>query len=164
MVAFRPIIRQTCGMDFVSNAFPGYRITRQLGVGAGSKISLATELKTGKQYAVKHVVRNSAEDDPFIRQMENEYAISSKLTHPYLRHSYHLLRSRKLLQLKELLLVMDYCSRLFKRETVESFFKNFREITAAVLENPGILLQDIEISTEARKAEPAVSRVDLGFN
>ena len=63
----------------------------------------------------------------------------------------------------QLLLVLDYCTRLFKRETVELFFKNFNEITAAILENPEILLQEIEISIEARKAEPAVPRVDLGF-
>ena len=71
----------------VSEPLPGYRITRQVGVGTGSKISTCTDLRTGKTYAVKHVVRNSAEDDTFIQQAENEFAVSSKIDDVHVRRS-----------------------------------------------------------------------------
>jgi len=96
----------------VADSLPGYRITKQIGVGAGSKIMLGVELKSGKTFAVKHVARNSPDDDRFLAQTENEFAVSSKLSHPYLRHSYHLHRVRKLLAVKELYLVMDWVNGL----------------------------------------------------
>ncbi len=86
---------------------PGYRAIKQLGVGAASKINLAVELRTGRKVAVKHVFRNSSEDDPFIAQVEAEYAVSSKLDHRYLRKSFSIHRIRKLLQVKEVILVME---------------------------------------------------------
>ncbi|MCU0288692.1 MAG: condensation domain-containing protein, partial [Acidobacteria bacterium] len=49
---------------------------------------------------------------------------------------------------QELHFMMEYCTRLFKRETVEMFIKNFNEVAGQVLENPQILLKDITISTE----------------
>jgi hypothetical protein len=63
----------------------------------------------------------------------------------------------------QLNIVVDYCTQLFKKETVEMFIKNFNEIAAVVVENPDIYLQDIEISTEVMKAESSMPRVDLGF-
>ena len=96
----------------MADPLPGYRITKQIGVGAGSKIMLGVELKTGKTFAVKHVARDAPDDDRFLAQTENEYAVSSKLSHPYLRHSFHLHRVRKLLAVKELYLVMDWIDGL----------------------------------------------------
>lgn len=91
---------------------PGYRVTRQIGTGAGSKIFVATELATGRTYALKHVERNSADDDKFIEQAENEFLVSNQLEHRYLRHSYSIHRVRKMLQTKELGVVMDYVDGL----------------------------------------------------
>ena len=96
----------------MNNKLPGFRITKQIGVGAGSKIYLAVELKTAKKFAVKHVVRSSPEDDLYIAQVEREYKVGSAITHPYLRHSYSLCRIRKRLQVRELLLVMEYVDGL----------------------------------------------------
>ena len=96
----------------MADPLPGYRITKQIGAGAGSKIMLGVELKTGKTFAVKHVARNSPEDDRFLAQTENEYAVSRKFSHPYLRHSFHLHRVRKLLAVRELYLVMDWIDGL----------------------------------------------------
>jgi len=59
--------------------------------------------------------------------------------------------------------LVEYCTRLFKKETIEMFIKNFKEIIAAVLENPGIQLQDIDISTEVIKTAGRMPQVDLGF-
>ncbi|HLP57236.1 MAG TPA: condensation domain-containing protein, partial [Candidatus Deferrimicrobium sp.] len=64
---------------------------------------------------------------------------------------------------QELHFMMEYCTHLFKRETVEMFIKNFNEVAAAALENPAILLRDITISTEIKNVEAAAPQVDLGF-
>jgi serine/threonine-protein kinase len=87
---------------------PGYRITTQIGTGAGSKIYTAIELATGNTRAVKHVVRYTAADQKFFKQTETEYKTSSKVEHPNLRRSLSIHRVRKHLRLKELLLVMEY--------------------------------------------------------
>ena len=42
----------------MNSEIAGYRVTTQIGTGAGSKIYTAVELATGKMVAVKHVVRD----------------------------------------------------------------------------------------------------------
>lgn len=103
----------------------GYRITRQIGTGAGSKIYSAVELKTGRTVAVKHIVRETAEDDRFIAQAENEYKVSSTLNHPCLRHSYAIQRIRKRLQVKELVLAMEYVDGLNLEKARPNRLKTF---------------------------------------
>ena len=91
----------------MSSRLPGYRLCRQIGRGARSRISLAIEQTTGRRVAVKHVLRRSPEDLPFMQQVETEYEVSSKLDHPALRRSYALHRIRRRLAVKELFLVME---------------------------------------------------------
>ncbi len=96
----------------MGSSLPGYRIKEQIGTGAGSKIFAALELDTGTTVAVKHIARESSADDRFIAQAENEYEISSKLDHPILRRSRSIHRVRKLMQLRELFVVMDFVDGL----------------------------------------------------
>ncbi|UCC29973.1 MAG: serine/threonine protein kinase [Phycisphaerales bacterium] len=103
----------------------GYRITRQIGIGAGSKIYAALEPKTGRTVAVKHIVRETAEDDRFIAQAENEYKVGSTLNHPCLRHSYAIQRIRKRLQVKELVLAMEYIDGLNLEKARPNRLKTF---------------------------------------
>ncbi len=103
----------------MAKTLPGYEIIKQIGVGARSTIYLATRVRSLGQapgpatsFAVKHVIRDSEEDDRFIAQVEREYDVSHRIKHPYLRHSYELQRIRKLLQIKEVLLAMEYVNGL----------------------------------------------------
>ena len=64
---------------------------------------------------------------------------------------------------QELHFMMEYCTHLFKRETVEMFIKNFNEVAGQVLENPGLRLKDITISTEIQNVKIETPQVDLGF-
>lgn len=91
----------------MADPLPGYRILEQIGIGARSKIYVGVELKSGKRYAVKQVTRETAEDDRFLEQVETEYEVSHQLDHPHLRRGILLHRSRKLLQTKEIFLVME---------------------------------------------------------
>jgi serine/threonine protein kinase len=112
---------------------PGYRLEQQIGMGAGSRIYKAVERETGKVFAVKHVVRERASDDRYFAQVENEFKVSSAIDHPHLRHSYILHRVRKLLQVKELYLVMEYVDGLpveiARPNRMNTFFMIFRKVT-----------------------------------
>lgn len=87
---------------------PGYEVISRIGKGAGAVISLAIERSAGRQVAIKHIVRRGPEDDRFIAQAENEWEVSRKLEHPYLRRSLDVVRVRKWLKTRELFLVMEY--------------------------------------------------------
>ncbi|MFH1748647.1 MAG: serine/threonine-protein kinase [Planctomycetota bacterium] len=87
---------------------PGYEIISRIGRGAGAVISLGLDRATRQQVAIKHVLRNSPEDDRFIRQAETEYRVATHVDHPQLRKCYHLIRRRKWLKTNELYLVMEY--------------------------------------------------------
>ncbi|MEK6676731.1 MAG: serine/threonine-protein kinase [Planctomycetota bacterium] len=91
----------------MSDPIPGYRLLEQIGTGARSRIFAGVELKTNQRVAIKHVVRQTAEDDRYLEQVEVEYFISSKFDNPYLRRTYFLHRIRKLLQTRETYLVME---------------------------------------------------------
>jgi len=62
--------------------------------------------------AIKHVVRESAEDERFLVQAENEYNICSRLEHSNLRRCYSIHKIRKMLQLRELVVVMEWVDGL----------------------------------------------------
>ena len=87
---------------------PGYEVISRIGRGAGAVISLARDSLQGRHVAVKHIVRKGPEDDRFIAQAENEYAVARQLDHPYLRKCYDLVRLRRWLRVRELVLVMEY--------------------------------------------------------
>ena len=50
-----------------------------------------------------------------------------------------------------LLLGIQYCTRLFKRESIERFIQYFKKIVSSVIENPGERISDIEIITAEEK-------------
>lgn len=147
---------------------PGYRIIRQVGLGARSRISLAVELKTGKQFAVKHVVRESAEDDPFLNQVETEFAVSSNISHPCLRHSVHIHRVRKLLQVKEIFLVMEYVEGLTLEKArpnrLNTFLSIFRKVAAGLgaMHEAGYVHTDIKPTNILLGRRGVVKVIDFG--
>jgi len=147
---------------------PGYRIIRQVGLGARSRISLAVELETGKQFAVKHTVRESAADDPFLNQIETEFTVSNNISHPYLRHSVHLHRVRKLLQVKELFLVMEYVDGLTleraRPNRLNTFLTIFRKVAAGLgaMHEAGYIHTDIKPTNILLGRRGVVKIIDFG--
>ncbi len=65
----------------------GYEVLEFIGEGAGSSIFAVTQPGSGQVYALKHVVRKQEKDVRFIEQLENEFAVSQKFSHPGLRRS-----------------------------------------------------------------------------
>jgi serine/threonine protein kinase len=84
-----------------------FEIISCLGYGARSTIYAVSERKSGQVYALKRVVRKSADDDRFIEQAEQEFAIASQFDHPALRKSIRMIRRRKMLKTAELYLLME---------------------------------------------------------
>jgi eukaryotic-like serine/threonine-protein kinase len=84
-----------------------FEVLQCLGYGARSTIYAVSERRTGQVYALKRVIRRSAEDDRFLEQAEQEFAISSQFDHPALRKSIRLIKRRKLIKVSELYLVME---------------------------------------------------------
>ena len=152
----------------MSDPLPGYRITKQIGAGAGSKIMLGVELKSGKTFAVKHVARNSPDDDRFLHQAENEYSVSSKISHPYLRHSYHLHRVRKLLAVRELYLVMDWVDGLnlekARPNRLHTFLTLFRKVGVGLqaMHEVGYVHADIKPTNIMLAPRGVVKVIDFG--
>ena len=134
----------------MSSRLPGYRLCRQIGRGARSRISLAIEQTTGRRVAVKHVLRRSPEDLPFMQQVETEYEVSSKLDHPALRRSYALHRIRRRLAVKELFLVMEYVDGLnlekARPNRLNTFLSLFRKVALGLdaLHQAGFIHSDIK--------------------
>jgi serine/threonine protein kinase len=86
---------------------PDFEVLSCLGYGARSTIYAVSEKATRQVYALKRVVRHGADDDRFLEQAEQEFAISSHFNHPVLRKSHRLIRRRKMLKVSELYLLMD---------------------------------------------------------
>jgi len=92
----------------VSFKVHGYTIYERLGTGARSTIWLVVNQRTGDQFALKRVVRRrGSNDDRFINQALNDFSVSSRVDHPVLRRSYELWRVRRLLQLREIHILME---------------------------------------------------------
>ena len=92
----------------MSFTIPGYIVYERIGVGARSTIWLVGKRDTGQQFALKRVIRRTAEDNRFLVQAEHEYEIASKVRHPVLRRCYEIRRIRKFFQVKELHVFMEY--------------------------------------------------------
>jgi eukaryotic-like serine/threonine-protein kinase len=87
---------------------PGYDNLTRIGRGAGATIYVGRPKNSRELFTIKHVVRHGPEDDRFLEQAENEYAVASKLDHPYLRKVIDVVRVRRWLKLCELFLIMEH--------------------------------------------------------
>jgi serine/threonine-protein kinase len=67
-----------------------YEVIERLGEGARSTIYSVRDPRTGRRYALKHVVRKDDKDIRFIEQMEAEFEVSKQFNHPVLRKTYEI--------------------------------------------------------------------------
>ena len=85
----------------------GYRVVAKLGSGAASELYAVQDPKSKQVWALKHVVRREDKEARFIEQVEQEYAIGSKLSHPNVRGVGKLHRTRKLFTTTEVGLLLE---------------------------------------------------------
>lgn len=92
----------------MSFTVPGYIVHERLGIGARATIWLVANQQTNELFALKRVVRKAADDSRYLQQARNDFRVSSMLDHPYLRRSFELRRVRRLFQVRELHIIMEY--------------------------------------------------------
>jgi serine/threonine protein kinase len=63
----------------------GYEVLEPIGEGAGSLIYAVSQPETKQIYALKHVVRKTDKHARFIEQLEAEFEVGRKVSHPALR-------------------------------------------------------------------------------
>ncbi len=85
----------------------GHRVIAKIGTGAASEVFVVQDLKSKQVWALKRVVYVDEKSDRFIEQVEQEYAIGSKLDHPNIRGIGRLLRTKKLFKTTEVGLLME---------------------------------------------------------
>lgn len=76
----------------------GYDVVRPLGEGAGSTLYVVRDPVSGKDLALKHVVRKAEKDIRFIDQLMNEYEVGRKVAHAHLRKMIEAKTERTLLR------------------------------------------------------------------
>jgi serine/threonine-protein kinase len=86
----------------------GYEIIDQIGEGAGSIIYAVSHPETKQLYALKHVVRKTDKHARFIDQLEAEFEVGRKISHPNLRRVIDFQAKKTLLgKVTEAALVME---------------------------------------------------------
>ena len=146
-----------------------YDVQERLGVGARSTIYRVTDTETGRPFALKHVVRSDPKDIRFIEQMEREYEISSKFSHPYLRRSYKLkIVKTMLLKVTEAFLVMELVEgkpleQSLPRDmaTLLDVFANAAEALKA-MHQMGYVHADLKPNNIMRTADGGMKIIDFG--
>ncbi len=147
---------------------PGYRVIATLGQGARSLIYHVVEESTGRFYALKRVVRKTAEDQRFIEQVEIEYEVSHGIDHPHLRRSIALHRNKKWLQTNEVMLVMEYVAGTtmdkHRPSRLDHFLIIFRKIVSglAALHEHGFVHADMKPNNIILGPDGAVKIIDFG--
>ncbi len=145
----------------------GYKKVSQIGIGARSTITHVIKIIDGQSYALKRVVRRSAEDDRFIEQAEIEHDIATQMDHPSLRKSLEINRVKKWFKTQELLILMEYVSgetleraRPTDLEDVATIFDKIAEALAAMHE-AGFVHADIK-PNNILLTETGVKIIDFG--
>ena len=104
----------------------GHRVIAKIGTGAASEVFVVQDPKSKQVWALKHVVHVDQKSDRFIEQVEQEYAIGSKLDHKNIRGIYKILRITKRFTTTDIGLLME----LVDADTLENRrFKNMTEAT-----------------------------------
>ncbi len=146
----------------------GYEVMERIGRGAGAVISLARDTTAGRLVAIKHIVRQTPEDDRFIAQAENEFEIGHQLEHEYLRRCYDIARVRKWLKTRQLFLVMEYVEgeRLEDRrpDSLDRIVDIFRRVAQGLLamHQRGFAHADIKPNNILLTKDGGVKIIDFG--
>lgn len=146
-----------------------YDILERLGEGAKSVIYAVVDPTTGRQYALKHVIRKNPKDLRFVEQVENEFEISRNFTHPNLRRTFDLKINKKyILQVAEVFLLME----LFRGKSLEqrppssmldvvnTFIQAAQGLKA--MHQMGVIHCDIKPNNILRDDTGAVKIIDFG--
>lgn len=84
-----------------------FNVLAKLGEGAASFLYAVQDPKTKQVSALKYVVKKDEKSQRFLDQVEQEYAVGSKLDHPSIRKIRKLIKHRKMFKVTSLSLIME---------------------------------------------------------
>lgn len=147
---------------------PGFRIVGTLGQGARSTILQVLEESTGKFFALKRVVKNDADDQKFIDQVEIEFKVANGIEHAHLRRAEALHRNKKWLQVNEVCLLMEYVPgrtlEQHRPNRLDHFLIIFRKVSLglAALHDYGFVHADMKPNNVVLGSGGIVKIIDFG--
>jgi serine/threonine-protein kinase len=145
----------------------GYTVLGTLGYGARSTI-YAVHDKDARQFALKRVVRNNAQDQRYLDQAEAEYEIARRFTHPNLRRIYKLFRQRRLIRVTEIFVLMELVEgttmEQYRTRDMLSLCRMFQQVAMALHEmhEGGYVHCDIKPNNIIVTADDMVKIIDFG--
>jgi serine/threonine-protein kinase len=146
----------------------GYQVVQFIGSGAGSTLWQIRDRRTEEVYALKRVLKRTAEDVKYLDQATNEYEIGSKLTHPALRRMIEMRRVKHWLSLREIQLVMEFCVgqtlQENRIENVPQVVTIFNDVASglAYMNAHGFVHSDIKPNNIVVSPEGVVKVIDMG--
>lgn len=147
----------------------GYEVLDYIGQGAGSLIYVVSEPQTRQVLALKHVVRKTDKDERFIEQLEAEYEVGRKVSHPALRKCLSYKATKTLLRkTTEAALIMELFDGkplegnrpIGLRQTVDIFIKTAQAL--AGLHKAGYVHCDLKPNNILVGSNGEVKVIDLG--
>ena len=148
------------------NNILGFQPKRQLGSGARTTIHHVTD-RSGRSYALKHLVLLSASDHRYLVQMRHEHSIARRLDFPGIRRTHRLKLKRRPFRVVEAGLVMDLIDGVALDQadtsTLARTVESFRQIGEALasLHRLGWVHADVKPTNIVVSSDGAVL-IDLG--
>lgn len=147
---------------------PGFDIVEFLGRGAGSTIWKVIERKSGEMRALKRVVRRESLDKRYFEQVENEFDVASNLDHDVVRRAYSIRRVRQFIAIKEIHLIMEYCTgrtiQEARPESVSEVVGIFLQVAEGLehMNSRGFVHADMKPNNILVSDDGTVKIIDLG--
>jgi serine/threonine-protein kinase len=146
-----------------------YRVVSVLGQGAGSTILLITDKTAGgKQYALKVVKRQDADDDIYIAQAMHEFEVSQKLNHESIAKVHDMRVKKAWFRVTGVELLMEYVEGQTLDEIeapgIKQLILIFNQVAAALghMHRRGVYHGDLKPSNIMVTHDGRVKLIDFG--
>ncbi|MDP6987186.1 MAG: serine/threonine-protein kinase [Phycisphaerales bacterium] len=146
----------------------GFTVLAKIGEGARSDIYAVQEPKSKQVWALKHVEMKDDKDDRFLKQVQREFTIGSKLSHPSIRKIRKIIKQRKIFKIEGVALLMELVDantldQQLPRTTTKAV-TIFRQIADALahMHEKGFVHADMKPTNVLIMEDGHVKVIDLG--
>jgi len=146
----------------------GFTVLAKIGEGARSYIYAVQDAKSKQVWALKHVELKDDKDDRFLMQVQREYTIGAKLSHPAIRKIRKIIKQRKMFKIEGVVLLMELvdANTLDQQlpRTMAKAVSIFRQIAEALahMHEKGFVHADMKPTNVLITDDDRVKVIDLG--